>query len=487
MAKITAVIDIGSNSLRMVIYEKTSRFAFHIIHEIKTRARLAEGSYKNNKFLQTRAMDSAIKTLKDFVNISKFYNVRKTFCLATSALRDAPNQKEFLKRVYKETSLKIKVISGKEEAYLGALASMNLLKLNEDFLSLDIGGGSTELALVSKNKILSTFSINIGSIRMKELFLDKKNEQEAIEYIKKELSILPKEFKNKVIVSFGGTSRSIAKIILRKNKYLLKKIHGFTYDVEDNLSFIKALLNSSDLELKNYGAKKDRVDIIRPGIFILYNILKYLDTKKVIASGVGIREGAYLKDILRNNNNIFPKNFNLNIRMLLDKYDNNTNYSLNFYHVSKKLFSLLQEDLNINKTYEYCLLNAAKLSNIGTSMHYYSYDEHSYYIVLNSLEYSFTHKEIVLISALVKHINRRLSYNYYKYYKAFLPKEELLSSLIFIMNLSYALLISRPKKIDFDLSYENKVLIVKQSANMYLALQSIKNISNIKGIKVKFI
>ena len=99
MAKITTVIDIGSNSMRMVVLEKSSRYAFHLINETKVRVKISEGSYENNGNLQELPMKRAFDSLKSFLNIAKALKSRKVLCVATSALRDAPNSNVFLNKV----------------------------------------------------------------------------------------------------------------------------------------------------------------------------------------------------------------------------------------------------------------------------------------------------------------------------------------------------------------------------------------------------
>ncbi|MDX1296183.1 MAG: Ppx/GppA family phosphatase, partial [Sulfurimonadaceae bacterium] len=153
MAKRTAIIDIGSNSVRMVIFEKTSRFAFHLLHEVKSRVRISEHAYENDGNLQPAAIDRALSALRDFTTISASYSVRKTLCVATSAVRDAPNKNDFLKRVKDEIGLNIKVIDGEKEAYLGGIACANLLP-RTDAVTIDIGGGSTEFAYLQNGAVL---------------------------------------------------------------------------------------------------------------------------------------------------------------------------------------------------------------------------------------------------------------------------------------------------------------------------------------------
>ncbi|MDY0117827.1 MAG: Ppx/GppA family phosphatase, partial [Sulfurimonadaceae bacterium] len=122
MAKRVAIIDIGSNSIRMVIFEKTSRFAFHLLHEAKSKVRISQNAYQNNGNLQNEAMDRTFFALADFLTIASSFKVTKTLCVATSALRDAPNKSLFLSRVRKELGLNIKVIDGEKEALYGAIA-----------------------------------------------------------------------------------------------------------------------------------------------------------------------------------------------------------------------------------------------------------------------------------------------------------------------------------------------------------------------------
>lgn len=98
MAKRVAIIDIGSNSIRMVIYEKVSRFAFHLLHEAKSKVRISEDAYKHDGALQEVPMQRTFDALSDFIQISNSFKTNKLLCVATSALRDAPNKKTSCKK-----------------------------------------------------------------------------------------------------------------------------------------------------------------------------------------------------------------------------------------------------------------------------------------------------------------------------------------------------------------------------------------------------
>ncbi|PKN14206.1 MAG: Ppx/GppA family phosphatase, partial [Deltaproteobacteria bacterium HGW-Deltaproteobacteria-24] len=222
MAKITTIIDIGSNSMRMVVFQKSSRFAFHLLNETKSRVKISEGCYENGGNLQPIPLKRAYDSLKSFLKISEALKSRKIICVATSALRDAPNSKEFLNRVKNDLNLNIKVIDGTKEAFYGGVAAVNLLHQNE-FVTVDIGGGSTEFCFIKEGKIVHSISLNIGTVRMKELYFSKNNMQGAKEYIQQqlqEIKALNLEIPL-VAVGIGGTVRALGKAIMQKQNYPL--------------------------------------------------------------------------------------------------------------------------------------------------------------------------------------------------------------------------------------------------------------------------
>ena len=133
--------------------------------------------------------DLAYKALQEFKNIIQSLKCSKVLCVATSALRDAPNASSFIHKVHTQLGIHIKVIDGTKEAYYGAVGAINYLKPLDDALTVDIGGGSTELAKIINGIIVDTISLNIGTVRLKELFFDKKTPlSETRSFIEKELA-----------------------------------------------------------------------------------------------------------------------------------------------------------------------------------------------------------------------------------------------------------------------------------------------------------
>jgi exopolyphosphatase/guanosine-5'-triphosphate,3'-diphosphate pyrophosphatase len=243
MAKRTAIIDIGSNSARLVIFEKTSRYGFHLICEQKSKVRIGEGAYEKNGYLQPVGIKRAFLTLQSFLHTIEKYQAHKTICVATSALRDAPNGPLFVTWIKKELGLSIKVIDGKKEAAYGAIAVKNLLPVRET-VTIDIGGGSADLALIKNGKIIDTYSLNVGTVRLKELFFDKETSRKdaytkAKAYTHREIQKLPPHFKAVLAVGIGGTARTLSKGIMKRTKYPLDKLHAFTYEIDTYQSYLE--------------------------------------------------------------------------------------------------------------------------------------------------------------------------------------------------------------------------------------------------------
>ncbi len=473
MAKRTAIIDIGSNSARMVIYEKTSRFAFHLLHEAKSRVRISENAYENNGQLQEGPLLRAYQALKEFSLIIKQYNVNKTLCVATSALRDAPNKESFISLIKKELGIHIKVISGEREAYLGGIAAANLLHL-EDGLSVDIGGGSTELALYENKKVIQTYSLNIGTVRLKELYFDNADIEGAKKYILNEFKKLPSDFNHTNIVGIGGSLRAISKMVMEKEDVYFRKLHGFTYKVSKQRDYFDNILNANEDELKDLGVKKERLDVIQPGLLILELLSEHVQATRVISSGVGVREGLFLSDLLRSQQDRFPNNYNPSVTSLLDRFSQDRKSEL--YPQSSKLFDLLAEHLKLKEKYKEVFLHTIKLSQIGKEIDFYESHRHAYYLLLNGLNYGFSHKQTILISSLVRHQRKNVpSDEYLNKHKKYLPSYETYAALSFLTRLSLDLFNDFDHKKDLSISLDKGSLSIKAKDN-YLLKEKLKDI-----------
>ena len=483
MAKRTAIIDIGSNSARLVIFEKTSRYGFHLICEQKSKVRIGEGAYEKEGYLQPIGIERAYLTLKSFLHTIEKYQASKTICVATSALRDAPNAKVFTSWIKKDLGLNIKIIDGMKEANYGAIAAVNLLPIS-DGISIDIGGGSSDMALIKNGKIIDTYSLNLGTVRLKELFFDKQEDnkyinKKAITYIQKELTNLPKHFQHRLAIGIGGTARTLSKGIMKRISYPLDKLHAFEYEVKEHIAYLEAIPRASAKNLKQFGLKKNRYDTIREGSLIFTEILSHIGANRVISSSVGVREGVFLEQLLKDDKLTFPITANPSIHSILDRFkplvriEKKRKIKL---QLAMKLYNVMQNHINDDKRYGKELLWALKLSSIGKTLTIYKAHQHAFYVAMQELNYGFTHKEIVLISLLLRmHGKVLLNKTLYETYKELLPDKQTLRWLSFIYTLT-VFLHEASNSATITFSYKNKTLTITSNKPLYLAKEKIKSL-----------
>jgi exopolyphosphatase / guanosine-5'-triphosphate,3'-diphosphate pyrophosphatase len=487
MAKITTIIDIGSNSMRMVVLQKSSRFAFNLINETKSRVKISEGCYENNGNLQEIPMQRAYESLKSFLNISQALKSRKIFCVATSALRDAPNSKIFLNRIKKDFGLSIKVIDGEKEAYYGGVAALNLIH-NDSFVTVDIGGGSTEFCFVVNGKIEKSISLNIGTVRIKELYFNKNDISGAKKYI---LDNLEKIFElgidiPNVVVGIGGSIRALSKMIMQRNDYPLDVLHGYKYNVSKEMKLLDSIIEANDTdELKALGVKKDRLDTMKEGTFIFRTILDKLNTSSVITSGAGVREGVYLTDLLRNSNHKFPSNFNVSVRNLLDRFQIDEKQSAYLGNNAKKIFEVLKPIHNLDDKFKALLVVSSKLHSIGSTLNFYKSNDNAFDYILNGLNYDFLHTSRVIVAHTIKFSKKSLpTRTDILKFEELLPSLETMQWMSFMISLNIAINqdFSRPK-VDYFL--EDDILKIDLTNKSFLIQSNIEKLESPKVLNIE--
>ena len=489
MSKVTTIIDIGSNSMRMVVLQKSSRFAFNLINETKSRVKISEGCYENNGNLQEIPMQRAYESLKSFLNISNALKSRKIICVATSALRDAPNSNVFISRISKDLGLNIKVIDGEKEAYYGGIAALNLLH-DDTFVTVDIGGGSTEFCFVNKGKVEKSISLNIGTVRIKELYFNKNDIKGAKKYILdnlKKISNLEIKIPKKV-VGIGGSIRSLSKIVMTKNQYPLDVLHEYMYKVRDEINlFNKISIAKNNDDLKSFGVKKDRFDTIKEGAFIFKTILEELEIDEVVTSGVGVREGAYLADLLRTSNHKFPENFNVSVRSLLDRFQIDEKQSAYLGNNAKKIFDVLKPIHNLDNKFRSLLVISSKLHSIGSTLNFYKSNDNAFDFILNGLNYDFLHTSRVLVAHTIKFSKKSLpTRNDILKYEELLPSLEVMQWMSFMISLNIAINqdLSRPK-VEYIL--ENNTLLISLLNKSFLIESNIDKLESPEDLTIKIL
>ena len=487
MNSCTAVIDIGSNSARLVIYQKSSQYGFHLICERKSKVRIGEGAYESGGYLQPIGIHRAYLALKEFITTTKNYPVSNIICVATSALRDAPNGSEFTAWIKKELGLNIEIIDGQKEALFGAIAAQNLLPVKNG-ITIDIGGGSSDLALLKDSKIVDTYSLNIGTVRLKELFFDKDRPlQEAREFIQKELDSLPEHFKSQQAIGIGGTARTLSKGVMKAQSYPLNNIHAFEYKVDEQMEYFQNISEAKTNLLKYLYISKGRFDTIREGTLIWEEILQNIGAKKVITSGVGVREGVFLHHFLKDNHLQFPKEINPSVQSILDRFKMHHVETSKRKENCEKLFNLFLQEEKVKKKHFNELFFAMELSAIGYRFNIYQSFQHAFYVTMQEFNYAVSHKELVLTAMILRFGGKNLyCKDIYTQYKELLPKKDMLKHLSFIYTIITTLYDQTAIK-DFEFELSEDTLTIIAEGSLYLAEEKLKEIERPKNLKLNII
>jgi len=490
MPKRVAVIDIGSNSARLVIFQRTSRYGFHLVCQQKSRVRIGEDAYTKGGILQAAGIRRAYGALHSFTHTLKEYRVRKVHCVATSALRDAPNRQDFLLMIRRKLGLHIRIIDGKTEAYYGAVAALNLLPFSEG-VTVDIGGGSTELALIRGGKIVRTHSLDLGTVRLKEIFSDTDaSEEEARSYIRDRLRALPEEFRSPLIIGIGGTTRALSKAIMLRENYPFDKIHAFSYRTDAHLEYLLSVIRSPLERLSSLHIKKNRFDTIREGTHIFYELLRHLEAKRVLTSGVGVREGVFLDDLLRGSAGRFPPGVNPSLRSIRDRFDLLRLPEGNKQTIGRRLFESIRENIAPGEQadgYGKLLSHALSLSDIGKTLTIYKEHQHAFYIAMQELSFGFTHREILLIALLMRSKGDSLYYKpLYRRYRKLLPSKHIVRWLSFAYTLTL-ILHANSSRAALRFEYDGRTLCIYSDRPLYLAHESIANMQKPDGLQLRIL
>jgi exopolyphosphatase/guanosine-5'-triphosphate,3'-diphosphate pyrophosphatase len=278
-----AAIDIGSNAIRLLfcnVYEDGGDGIFKKADLVRVPLRLGEDAFLKRK-ISEKKIEKLITVMKSFKLLIDFYEVQSYKACATSALRDASNAAEIIERVRKESGIRVDVIDGKTEAeivYSNHIAEK--LDKSNDYLYIDVGGGSTEITLFSKNKCVDSRSFNIGTIRLLHQQVSKEYWKEFKDWVR----TTTEAYHPLIAIGSGGNINKIFKMSRRKqNKPLnyqkLKEICEFieAFPLEDRIRVL--------------GLNADRADVIVPAAKIFLTVMKAAGIDRILVPQIGMADG----------------------------------------------------------------------------------------------------------------------------------------------------------------------------------------------------
>ncbi|MGL5125061.1 MAG: Ppx/GppA phosphatase family protein [Fusobacteriaceae bacterium] len=438
------IIDVGSNSLRLVIYEISQNKAFFPIEDIKETVRLGEGVNITGE-LKDSKIKLAFETIALFSEICKRNNVDEIVAFGTAAMRIATNAEILAKKVQKELGIEIEILKGEEEANFSFNGAINSLDI-QDGVVIDLGGSSLEVVVFKDREPLEKISLSFGAVTLSEIGdlkneLSKKDESRIREYIRDELEKVSwlKELKQISLIGVGGTVRNIGSIHLKKKNYPLEIIHNYKLDlggVTEVVNLVKTKDYKKKIEIP--GLAKARADVFVGAAIIVQELLEYCKIQELIISGYGIREGILYKK-LNEYGKVTEDVFVDSLKDVLKHHNTDLEVKEEIYKKFKKIYSYFSLKYSIKGISEKIIKIAAYMEDVGKIINYTNYDLHSFYIVLNSGIKGVEQKEL-LIAALIVTKGRKKE-EFIEKYKRIISKEEfeMIMMLSKILNLSIIL------------------------------------------------
>lgn len=276
-------IDIGSNSIRLLIenvFKDKEQTYFKKGSLIRVPIRLGESSFTSHQLPQ-ETVERLSHAMQGFYHIMKANGVLHYKACATSAMRETGNAEEVIDYIFKKSGIKINVISGKEEAAIIYHSQKSLAeKRSKNCLFIDVGGGSTEMTLLSKGEVLAAKSFNIGTIRLLNNMVEKKHWREMKDWVK----FWTKQISDLSLIGSGGNINRIAKLLMIKE------------DKPLDITKMKSLLDqiekmNYDDRLKVLDLNPDRADVIVPAGTVFLEIMKAADVSKIYVPKIGLSDG----------------------------------------------------------------------------------------------------------------------------------------------------------------------------------------------------
>ena len=405
-----AFIDLGSNSVRFVIYEISKTGSYRLIYQEKESVRLSENMWGTHE-LTEEAMERSLRALKGFVHMADAMAVDTIKAVATAAVRLAKNGDAFIKSVKERTGLDLERIAGEEEARLGFLGVINTIGL-KDFIIFDLGGASTEITLVRNRHITKSVSLPIGALTLTGTY------QKGDEYTPKELDKLTKVVKKTIkehtwlrnvklpLLGIGGTARNIAKMDQRKLSYPITKLHNYEIPHHRFHEILEEVKGKSLEERKKIsGLSSERADIIIAGLTIVEELFNYVNTKTLVVGGCGLREGLfydyYGEHYLGGNSIIDDILVHSAENVLLGMTKHELVHAKYITDLAIKLYDEFEPLHRADKNTRRCLTAASLLHDIGKRINYYSHARHGCYMLVNSNLYGLSHVEQAFSAFLV--------------------------------------------------------------------------------------
>ena len=400
-----AVIDIGSNSGRMIVFQLQEGGHLDVLEDARAPLRLAR-ALRDGSALGDDAIDRTLEALRDFRAVADGVGARSITAVATAAVRDASDGAELIERAA-AVGVPLRIIDGDAEARLGFLGAVHDLPVTGG-LTLDVGGGSTELSLFRDRQLVRSWTVPLGSLRISDLCLQ--SDPPTDKEVKRARRVVASELEDAgldplgdddALVGIGGTVRNLARVDMRRREYPLPLLHGYVLGSSRLDAIVEDVVERKMARRARIpGLNPDRADTIVGGAMIVEGVVRAVHAKELVVSSRGLREGLALD---RFGDEIPPPWWvrTISVATLASRF---TTWSADVGSRRASLAAALHEatDPDAPDAVREMLGHAASVLDVGRAIDYYDRFEHAAMIVTAADLGGFSHGDLGLLTAILR-------------------------------------------------------------------------------------
>ncbi len=406
-----AAIDVGTNSVHMVIADVNHDGNIDVIDRVKETVRLGRRAFETGR-LGEEAMDLAVRALKNFERLIELRRVNRKRAVATSAVRETKNRDEFVTRIRRETGIKVEIIPGAEEARLIFIAARHAMGLDGGpHLLVDIGGGSVELVMARDGEALWMRSLRLGVSRLTEHFLSgdppsARQIRELEAHLHLEMGDLLKSARRDGVERAIGTSGTVNTLVAMARAARgeeLGRLHGANASAGEVAHLRRRILEcdlSDRLELPGIDAK--RADLMPAAAVVTDYILRHSGAPELVACTWALREGLLLELAGLASRRAVIDARKHSVAALAQKFEGANAHGRTVAKLAGQLFDATAPALGLPAHARELLEHAALLHDIGHSIDHDRHNRHSYYLIKNADLFGFSPLEIETIAQVAR-------------------------------------------------------------------------------------
>ncbi len=401
-----AIVDIGSNSGRVVVLQRTPSGHIETLEDVRAPLRLVRALDQNGSF-PPEVILHTLNIMRDFSAVAAAAGASRTIAVATAAVREAPNGAELVRQIEAVTGFQVEIIDAVQEARYAFAGAIHGLAAEEGLL-VDLGGGSMQIVQFKNRELIASWTVPLGCLRLSGRFLASdpptaQEQQALVRYVRQTLTEagIPRLDADLALVGTGGTIRNLAKVDRRAHHYPIRRLHGYRL-TRARLRTVTDRLVASDATARAgiSGLNSDRTDSITGGALAALTLMDYAGTGDMLVAGQGLRDGVAMGPLATG----FPAASAVRAASVAaltarfstwhgDAARRRAAAALDMLDVVAPEVSQEQREL---------LSFAATMLDVGRSVDYYKRYEHAAEIALSTDLVGFSHRAIALMAAVIQ-------------------------------------------------------------------------------------